>query len=122
MQFTQYSLAGMLSLIQQLFYIQMLEGAAVIKHASINHSHHNIAAAAGINKVVQLIMARAHIKDVYKRQAEAMMIELGHKIGRMAAHEVVYESAMKSYEQERDLADCLLEDPRVTSCLLYTSA
>lgn len=47
--------------------------------------------------------------------AEAMMIELGHKIGRMDAHEVVYESAMKSYEQERDLADCLLEDPRVTS-------
>ena len=44
-----------------------------------------------------------------------MMIELGHKSGRMDAHEVVYESAMKSYEQERDLADCLLEDPRVTS-------
>lgn len=49
--------------------------------------------------------------------AEAMMIELGHKIGRMDAHAVVYDAAMKSYEQERDLADCLLEDPRVTAVL-----
>ena len=46
---------------------------------------------------------------------EAMMIELGHKIGRMDAHAVVYDAAMKSYEQERDMADVLLEDPRVTS-------
>ena len=49
--------------------------------------------------------------------AEAMMIELGHKIGRMDAHAVVYDAAMKSYEQERDLGDCLLEDPRVTAVL-----
>ena len=46
---------------------------------------------------------------------EAMMIELGHKIGRMDAHAVVYDAAMKSYEEERDMEDVLLEDERVTS-------
>ena len=46
---------------------------------------------------------------------EAMMIELGHKIGRLDAHEVVYENAMKAYTEERPLADCLCEDERVTS-------
>ncbi len=47
--------------------------------------------------------------------AEAMMIKLGHKIGRMEAHHVVYEAAMKSYEEKRDLGDVLIEDHRVTS-------
>ena len=46
---------------------------------------------------------------------EAMMIELGHKIGRMDAHAVVYDAAMKSYEEERDMEDVLMEDERVTS-------
>lgn len=47
--------------------------------------------------------------------AETMMIELGHKIGRMDAHEVVYEDAMDSYEQKRELADVFVADPRVNS-------
>lgn len=45
--------------------------------------------------------------------AEAMMIKLGHKIGRMEAHHIVYEAAMKSYEEKRGLADVLIEDDRV---------
>ena len=49
--------------------------------------------------------------------AEAMMISLGHKVGRMDAHAIVYDAAMKSYEEKRDLGDVLLEDPRVTSIL-----
>jgi 3-carboxy-cis,cis-muconate cycloisomerase len=47
--------------------------------------------------------------------AETMMIELGHKIGRMDAHHVVYEAAMESYEQKRELTDIFIADPRVNS-------
>ncbi len=49
--------------------------------------------------------------------AEAMMIKLGSKIGRMDAHHVVYENAMKAVDESRGIESCLLEDSRVTSIM-----
>lgn len=47
--------------------------------------------------------------------AEAIMIDMGHKIGRMDAHHIIMDAAMKAYEEQRDLSDVLLEDPNVTA-------
>jgi adenylosuccinate lyase len=49
--------------------------------------------------------------------SESVMIELGKKIGKQSAHEVVYEDAMKSLRQEIDFKQLLLEDARVNQHL-----
>lgn len=41
-------------------------------------------------------------------------IELGRSIGKQAAHEVVYEDAMKSIEEGADFKSVLLKDPRAS--------
>lgn len=45
--------------------------------------------------------------------SESVMIELGKKIGKQSAHEVIYEDAMKSIKEEADFKRALLGDPRV---------
>jgi len=45
--------------------------------------------------------------------SESVMIELGKKIGKQSAHEVIYEDAMKSMKEEVDFRQVLLGDPRV---------
>jgi adenylosuccinate lyase len=45
------------------------------------------------------------------------MIELGKKIGKQSAHEVIYEDAMKSMKEEVDFKRVLLEDARVSQHL-----
>jgi len=45
--------------------------------------------------------------------SEAVMLELGRRIGRQSAHEVVYEDAMKAIQEEVDFKQVLLEDARV---------
>ena len=45
--------------------------------------------------------------------SESVMIELGKKIGKQSAHEVIYEDAMKSMKEEVDFKQVLLGDPRV---------
>jgi adenylosuccinate lyase len=45
------------------------------------------------------------------------MIELGKKIGKQSAHEVIYEDSMKSIKEEVDFKQVLLGDPRVNSHL-----
>jgi adenylosuccinate lyase len=49
--------------------------------------------------------------------SEAVMIELGKKIGKQSAHEVVYEDAMKAIKERVDFAQVLLEDTRVNQHL-----
>jgi adenylosuccinate lyase len=49
--------------------------------------------------------------------SESVMIELGKKIGKQSAHEVVYEDAMKSMREEIDFKQVLLEDTRVNQHL-----
>jgi 3-carboxy-cis,cis-muconate cycloisomerase len=46
--------------------------------------------------------------------SEAVMLQLGHYIGRQVAHEVVYEASMAAFEQGRPLRDLLMADYRVT--------
>jgi adenylosuccinate lyase len=46
--------------------------------------------------------------------AEAVMLELGLRIGRQHAHDVVYDSAMEAAEQGKSFADLLAADKRVT--------
>jgi adenylosuccinate lyase len=45
--------------------------------------------------------------------SESVMIELGKKIGKQSAHEVIYEDAMKSMKEDVDFKQVLLEDSRV---------
>jgi adenylosuccinate lyase len=45
--------------------------------------------------------------------SESVMIELGKKIGKQTAHEVVYETATKAIREELDFKRVLLADPRV---------
>jgi adenylosuccinate lyase len=49
--------------------------------------------------------------------SESVMIELGKKIGKQSAHEVIYEDSMKSIKEEVDFKQVLLGDPRVNSHL-----
>jgi len=46
--------------------------------------------------------------------SESVMIELGKKIGKQSAHEVIYEDAMKSIKEGGDFRQILLEDTRVS--------
>lgn len=45
------------------------------------------------------------------------MLELARKMGRLAAHELVYELSMKAFEQNVPFKKCLLESPEVTKYL-----
>jgi len=49
--------------------------------------------------------------------SETMMIELGKKLGKQSAHEVIYEDAIKSMEEDIDFKRVLLEDARVSQYL-----
>jgi 3-carboxy-cis,cis-muconate cycloisomerase len=49
--------------------------------------------------------------------AERVMLTLGASIGRQHAHDVVYDSAMRAFEERRPFADVLKEDSRVTDHL-----
>jgi 3-carboxy-cis,cis-muconate cycloisomerase len=46
--------------------------------------------------------------------SEAVMLELARKIGRLSAHDLVYEVSMKAFEQNVPFEKCLLETPEVT--------
>jgi len=49
--------------------------------------------------------------------SESVMIELGKKIGKQSAHEVIYEDAMKSMKEGGDFRQMLFEDTRVNKHL-----
>jgi adenylosuccinate lyase len=49
--------------------------------------------------------------------AEAVMLELGGKIGRQHAHDVVYDAAMAAAVERKSFAELLAADPRVTAHL-----
>src|SRR4030095_10802917 len=49
--------------------------------------------------------------------AEALMLELGKKIGRQRAHDAVYEAAQASATQDRPFRETLAEDPPVSAGL-----
>jgi 3-carboxy-cis,cis-muconate cycloisomerase len=49
--------------------------------------------------------------------AEAVMLNLGAKIGRQHAHDVVYDAAQAAFVENRPFAELLAADPRVTAHL-----
>jgi adenylosuccinate lyase len=49
--------------------------------------------------------------------AERVMLALGRHIGRQQAHDLIYESAMKAYEQQRHFADVLKADTHIMQYL-----
>jgi len=49
--------------------------------------------------------------------AEAVMLDLGHAIGRQHAHDVVYDAAMEAAVAGKSFGDLLAADPRVTAHL-----
>src|SRR5215468_5418447 len=49
--------------------------------------------------------------------AEAVMLDLGTKIGRQHAHDVVYDAAQAAFVEGRPFAELLAADPRVTAHL-----
>lgn len=46
--------------------------------------------------------------------SECVMMHLARKLGRLTAHEIVYKSCMKAYEQEVPLKQILMQTPEVT--------
>jgi 3-carboxy-cis,cis-muconate cycloisomerase len=56
-------------------------------------------------------------ENLYKLQglmlSEAVMMRLGEKMGRLTAHEVVYETCMKAYEQHTTMQDALMGNEKV---------
>ena len=57
--------------------------------------------AANLNKLGGLLLS------------EAVMLDLAQQIGRQDAHEVVYETSMKAFEERRSLKEALLGDDRI---------
>jgi adenylosuccinate lyase len=49
--------------------------------------------------------------------SEAVMIALAEHVGRQTAHSIVHENAMQAVETDRNLRQCLADDPRVTEHL-----
>jgi 3-carboxy-cis,cis-muconate cycloisomerase len=49
--------------------------------------------------------------------AEAVMLDLGTKIGRQHAHDVVYDAAQAAFVEHRPFAELLAADPRVAAHL-----
>lgn len=47
--------------------------------------------------------------------SEAVMFALGERIGRVTAHDVVYDAAMRAFEQNSAFADLLMADARVSA-------
>jgi adenylosuccinate lyase len=45
--------------------------------------------------------------------SEKVMFEIGKRLGKQTAHNLVYQSAMKAFEQNRPFKDILLEEPRL---------
>lgn len=45
--------------------------------------------------------------------SENAMFEIGKKFGKQTAHEMVYEACMKAYEEDRPLAEVLMENPEI---------
>jgi adenylosuccinate lyase len=43
--------------------------------------------------------------------SEKVMFEIGKRLGKQTAHNLVYQSAMKAFEQNRPFKDILLDDP-----------
>lgn len=52
--------------------------------------------------------------------SEAVMLELGRKIGRQTAHEVVYEDAQNAIKENKDFKEMLMKDTKVTQYLTET--
>jgi len=46
--------------------------------------------------------------------SEAVMMHLGEKMGRLTAHEVVYETCMKAYAENITMLDALMKSEKVT--------
>lgn len=49
--------------------------------------------------------------------SEAVMMGLADSIGRVTAHDIVYDAAMETYESDRSFEDILLDDERVADAL-----
>lgn len=66
-----------------------------------------------------LIVYEKHMeRNLYAQKglmmSECVMMHLAPRLGRMTAHDIVYESCMKAYEQEIPLKDMLMQMPEVT--------
>lgn len=67
----------------------------------------------------KLIVYPTHMEANIKKlhgliMSECVMMHLAPRMGRLTAHEVVYEDSMKAYEEETYLGAVLKQDPRVT--------
>nr|WP_194240633.1 adenylosuccinate lyase [Gilliamella sp. ESL0250] len=49
--------------------------------------------------------------------SEKVMFEIGKRLGKQTAHQLVYQSAMKAFEQNRPFKEILLEDPSLNQTL-----
>jgi adenylosuccinate lyase len=76
---------------------------------------------------LQLVLSQVEIDEDRMRanlevthgliSSEAVMLSLGHAIGRQHAHDVVYESAQEAIRTGSQFGDILRNDPAVTSHL-----
>lgn len=76
--------------------------------------------------IPNLIVRRDKMKENLDKQhglivSEKVMFELGKLLGKQTAHHVVYENAMKSYEEQINFLDVLYEDDRISEHFDYDS-
>lgn len=64
-----------------------------------------------------IVYPKAMEENLYKLRglmlSESVMMHLGEKMGRLTAHEVVYETCMKAYAENTTMQDALMQNPKV---------
>lgn len=96
-------------------------GCFLSEWEAIPRACHLMAAALEKSKNIfeNLIVYEKHMeRNLYAQKglmmSECVMMHLAPRLGRMTAHDIVYESCMKAYEQEIPLKDMLMQMPEVT--------
>ncbi|MHC1761456.1 MAG: adenylosuccinate lyase [Negativicutes bacterium] len=65
-----------------------------------------------------IVYPKAMEENLYKLRglmlSESVMMHLGEKLGRLTAHEVIYETCMKAYAENMNMQDALMQNPEVS--------
>lgn len=64
-----------------------------------------------------IVYPKAIEENLYKLRglmlSESVMMHLGEKMGRLTAHEVIYETCMKAFAENTSMQDALMQNPKV---------
>lgn len=96
-------------------------GCFISEWEAIPRACHMLAAALEKSKDIfeNMIIYPKHMENNLSKlrglmMSECIMMHLAPRLGRMTAHDIVYRTCMKAYEEEVMLFDALKEEPKVT--------